>query len=153
MKKLSIIFTILSIIALILSIISPWLQVVIYRADNPAIVELNLIYRPLVFWDVPTLLGLPMIILIIISFSLNIMGLRKDETKYVFYSSMLVLVLIMFFIGYATTVVPNLVNSELVRLKSASGFDYKATIEILGGTIIAVFSSILGALVAIIENI
>jgi len=153
MKKLSVLFSILSIITLIISILSPWLEIVIYRTDNPAIVETDLIYRPLIFLTPLVLLSLPMLILIAISFYLNFRGLRRDEAKYVFYSAMLILISIMYFIGYVTATVPNLVNAELVRLESIYGFDYTANIEILGGPIIAVLSSILGALVAIIENI
>lgn len=153
MKKLSVTFSILGIVALIISVLSPWFKIVIYRADNPAIVVVSLIYRPINFLVSLILLSLPMIVLIVISFYLYFKGLRNSEAKYIFYASMLVLVSIMYFIGYVITTIPSLVNAELTQLKSKYGFDYAADIEILGGPIIAVFSSIFGALVAIVENI
>lgn len=152
MKKLSIIFTVLGIIALIISILSPWLQVTIYRTDNPAIVSLDVIYRPLIFW-IDLSLGIPMIIIIFLSMYLALVGLRKSQEKYIFYSSMLVLLSIVFFISYIIVFVPNSVIIELSQLKAKYGVDFSASIQILIGPIIAVFSSILSALVAIVENI
>ncbi len=153
MKKLSVVFAVLSIITLLLSILSPWLRIIIHRSDNPAVVELNYVYRPLVFWESILELGLPMIIIITLAFYLTIKGIKKKEEKYVFFSSMLVLVSIIFFIGYVVMFLPDLVNSTLLQLKSQYGHDYTAQIEILGGPVLAVFSSILSALVAIVENI